>query len=30
MCLAELIVNSFGDFNETMVFIILEAAARRC
>jgi hypothetical protein len=29
-CLAELIGNAFDDFNESMVFIILEAAARRC
>ena len=29
-CLAELIENAFDDFNEIMVFIILEAAARRC
>jgi len=29
-CLAELIDNSFDDFNEIMIFIILEAAARRC
>ncbi|WP_268239956.1 hypothetical protein [Streptomyces fuscichromogenes] len=30
MCLAELIANSFGDFNEIMVFVISEAAVRRC
>jgi hypothetical protein len=29
-CLAELIDNAFDDFNESMVFIILDAAARRC
>jgi hypothetical protein len=29
-CLAELIDTAFDDFNESMVFIILEAAARRC
>ncbi|MGW6404960.1 hypothetical protein [Streptomyces sp. NPDC055134] len=29
-CLAELIENAFDDFNEIMIFIILEAAARRC
>jgi hypothetical protein len=29
-CLAELIDNAFDDFNKIMVFIILEAAARRC
>jgi hypothetical protein len=29
-CLAELIGNAFDDFNESMVFNILEAAARRC
>jgi len=29
-CLAELIDNAFDDFNEIMIFIILEAAARRC
>ena len=29
-CLAELIGNAFDDFNESMIFIILEAAARRC
>jgi hypothetical protein len=29
-CLAELIDNAFDDFNESMIFIILEAAARRC
>jgi hypothetical protein len=28
--LAELIENAFDDFNEIMIFIILEAAARRC
>ena len=29
-CLAELIDMAFDDFNESMVFIISEAAARRC
>jgi hypothetical protein len=29
-CLAELIGRAFGDFNKIMIFIILEAAARRC
>jgi hypothetical protein len=29
-CLAELIDNAFVDFNEIMIFIILEAAGRRC
>ena len=29
-CLAELIDNAFDDFNESMIFIILEMAARRC
>jgi hypothetical protein len=29
-CLAELIGNAFDDFNESVVFIILEAAVRRC
>jgi hypothetical protein len=29
-CLAELIDTAFDDFNESIVFIILEAAARRC
>jgi hypothetical protein len=29
-CLAELIENSFDDFNEITIFIILEAAGRRC
>ncbi len=28
--LAELIDNAFDDFSEIMIFIILEAAARRC
>jgi hypothetical protein len=29
-CLAELIDTAFDDFNESIVFIILEAGARRC